>query len=118
MAMKKAFFCIYFLFFLLPMASAQRLTLDDAIKLALENRWELKNQQLQIRLAEGENDKLRAKWLPQINASADMRWNTQLQTSVFKNAPFVIFFVIEKGINCAFTLLLFNQLLMASSSAS
>lgn len=88
MAMKKALFCIYFILFCLPMASAQRLTLDDAIKLALENRWELKNQQLQIRLAEGENDKLRAKWLPQINASADMRWNTQLQTSVFKNAPF------------------------------
>ncbi len=67
---------------------SQRLTFDDALKAALENRWELKNQQLQIQLAEGENDKLRAKWLPQINASADMRWNTQLQTSVFKNAPF------------------------------
>ncbi len=88
--MKKAFYFIFliFSFFCSFTSTAQRLTLDDALKAALENRWELKNQQLQIQLAEGENDKLSAKWLPQVNASADMRWNTQLQTSVFKNAPF------------------------------
>lgn len=74
---------------LLPMAvNAQKLSLDDALKIAIDNRLELKNQQLQLRIAEGEEAKLRAKWLPQVNASADMRWNTQLQTSVFKNAPF------------------------------
>lgn len=74
---------------LLPMAvNAQKLSLDDALKMAIDNRLELKNQQLQLRIAEGEEAKLRAKWLPQVNASADMRWNTQLQTSVFKNAPF------------------------------
>lgn len=74
---------------LLPGAvGAQKLSLDDALKMAIDNRFELKNQQLQLRIAEGEEAKLRAKWLPQVNASADMRWNTQLQTSVFKNAPF------------------------------
>lgn len=74
---------------LLPGAvGAQQLSLDDALKMAIDNRLELKNQQLQLRIAEGEEAKLRAKWLPQVNASADMRWNTQLQTSVFKNAPF------------------------------
>ena len=74
---------------LLPEAvQAQKLSLDDALKMALENRLEVKNQQLQLRISEGEEAKLRAKWLPQVNASADMRWNTQLQTSVFKNAPF------------------------------
>ena len=74
---------------LLPGAvEAQKLSLDDALKMAIDNRFELKNQQLQLRIAEGEEAKLRAKWLPQVNASADMRWNTQLQTSVFKNAPF------------------------------
>ncbi len=74
---------------LLPRAvNAQKIALEDALKMALENRLELKNQQLQLRIAEGEEAKLRAKWLPQVNASADMRWNTQLQTSVFKNAPF------------------------------
>ena len=88
--MKKAFYFISLIFssFYSYPSTAQRLTLDDALKTALENRPELKNQQLQIQLAEGENDKLSAKWLPQVNASADMRWNTQLQTSVFKNAPF------------------------------
>lgn len=88
MAINKAFVCICLFLFCFQMASAQRLTLDDAVKMALENRWELKNQQLQVQLAAGENEKLRAKWLPQINVSADIRWNTQLQTSVFKNAPF------------------------------
>jgi len=88
--MKKAFYFIFLIFLSLYSyrAKAQRITLNDALKAALENRWELKNQQLQIQLAEGEKDKLRAKWLPQVNASADLRWNTQLQTSVFKNAPF------------------------------
>jgi outer membrane protein len=88
--MKKAFYFILLIFssFYSYIVTAQRLTLDDALKAALENRWELKNQQLQIQLAEGENDKLSAKWLLQVNASADLRWNTQLQTSVFKNAPF------------------------------
>ena len=37
---------------------------------------------------------------------------------LFKNAPFSIDFEIEKGINCAFTLLFCNQLDIASSSAS
>jgi len=67
---------------------AQQLSLEEALKMALDNRFELKNQQLQVRIAEGEEAKLKAKWLPQVNAAADMRWNTQLQTSVFKNAPF------------------------------
>jgi len=67
---------------------AQGVSLKEAVQMAIENRWELKNQQLQLQLSQGENDKLRAKWLPQVNASADARWNTQLQTSVFKNAPF------------------------------
>lgn len=61
---------------------AQKITLDDAIKVGLENRIELKTQALQIQLAQSENDKIKAKWLPQISGTADMRWNTQLQTTV------------------------------------
>ncbi|MCU0324156.1 MAG: TolC family protein [Spirosomaceae bacterium] len=61
---------------------AQKITLDDAIKIGLENRIEIKNQALQIQLAQSENDKIKAKWLPQISGSADVRWNTQLQTTV------------------------------------
>ena len=58
-------------------------TLDEALRLGQENRPALKGQQLQLRIA-----KRQAGWLPQVNASADLRWNTQIQTSVLKDAPF------------------------------
>lgn len=70
-------------------ALAQRLTLDEALRMGLEQRWELKKQAVGVEIAELENAKLKARWLPQVNASADMRWNTQIQTSVFKDAPFI-----------------------------
>lgn len=68
--------------FIISTLSAQKLTLNEAIKLGLDNRIELKTQNLQIKLTESENLKAKAKWLPQINATADARVNTQLQTSI------------------------------------
>jgi outer membrane protein len=59
-----------------------QITLADAIKTGLENRIELKNQALLIQIAQSENDKIKAQWLPQVNGSADVRGNTQLQKSV------------------------------------
>lgn len=67
---------------------AQKMTLEESIQTALTNRSEVKNAQLEIQVAQGENDRLKAQWLPQVRGAADVRWNTQLQTSVFKNAPF------------------------------
>lgn len=61
---------------------AQSLTLEEAIQLGLTNRSELKNAALNIQLAERENAKLKAGWLPQVTGSADVRWNTQLQTTI------------------------------------
>jgi outer membrane protein len=63
-------------------ARAQTFTLAEALKLGLENRLELKSQALQVQLAQAENQKVAAKWLPQVSASADLRWNTQLQTTI------------------------------------
>jgi outer membrane protein TolC len=68
----------------------QPLTLEAAIRLGLQNRPELQAQQLQIQLAAGENDKIKAKWMPQISGTADVRWNTQLQTSVLPIGKFGI----------------------------
>lgn len=68
---------------------AQRITLDEALRTGLAQRWELKKQAVNVEIAELENAKLKARWLPQVNASADLRWNTQIQTSVFKDAPFI-----------------------------
>ncbi len=59
-----------------------QISLDEAIKIGLQNRIELKNQNLLIQIAQTENDKIKAQWLPQINGTADIRANTQLQQNV------------------------------------
>lgn len=66
---------------------AQKITLNEAIQKGIENRIELKTQALNIQIANSENDKIKAKWLPQVSASGDIRWNTQLQTTVL---PFAL----------------------------
>ena len=86
--MKKSFFLLVGLGWSLC-SFAQKITLDEALRLGLAQRWELKKQAINVQLAESENAKLKAQWLPQVNVSGDVRWNTQLQTTVFKNAPFV-----------------------------
>jgi outer membrane protein TolC len=69
---------------------AQSLTLEAAIQQGLQNRPELRAQQLQVQLAGSENDKIKARWMPQISGTADVRWNTQLQTSVLPIGKFGI----------------------------
>ena len=66
---------------------AQKLNLNEAIQKGLENRIELKVQNLNIQIASNENEKIKARWLPQVSASGDVRWNTQLQTTVL---PFAL----------------------------
>lgn len=68
-------------------AMAQKITLNEAIQKGIENRIELKTQALNIQIANNENNKIKAKWLPQVSASGDVRWNTQLQTTVL---PFAL----------------------------
>lgn len=66
---------------------AQKITLNEAIQKGIENRIELKAQALNIQIANSENDKIKAQWLPQVSANGDIRWNTQLQTTVL---PFAL----------------------------
>jgi len=66
---------------------AQKITLNEAIQKGIENRIELKTQALNIQIASSENVKIKAKWLPQVSASGDVRWNTQLQTTIL---PFAL----------------------------
>jgi outer membrane protein TolC len=66
---------------------AQKITLNEAIQKGLENRIELKTQALNIQIASSENNKIKAKWMPQVSANGDVRWNTQLQTTVL---PFAL----------------------------
>lgn len=66
---------------------SQTLTLEQAVQKGLENRIEPKSQNLNVQIATAENEKLKAKWLPQVSGNADIRWNTQLQTTVL---PFAL----------------------------
>lgn len=57
-------------------------TLDQAIQTGLQNRTDLKNKRLDIRLAENNLVKTRDQWLPKLELSNDFRYNTQLQTTI------------------------------------
>lgn len=77
----------FFFVFLGFYANAQKISLSDAIQKGLENRIELKTQALNVELSIAENKKNQAKWQPQVAANGDVRWNTQLQTTVL---PFAL----------------------------
>jgi outer membrane protein len=73
----------FFLLFLLPILSiSQNYNLETAISEGLKNRIEIKNQKLLTEIANKQNAKIAAQWLPQVSGSVDMRWNTQLQTTI------------------------------------
>ena len=66
------------------------LSLEEAFQRARVNRQELQAQNLQISIAESANEKVRAQWLPTLDASADLRWNTLLQSNVLPIGAFGI----------------------------
>ena len=61
---------------------AQQLSIKQAVSLALQNRFELQQADLQAELASNNVRKAETAFLPQINAVLDAKYNTQLQTSV------------------------------------
>ncbi|MCY7359671.1 MAG: TolC family protein [Rudanella sp.] len=68
--------------------SQLKISLAQALQQAQANRLELANGQLQTQIASSDEARRRATWQPKVNAGADFRWNTQIQRSVIKNAPF------------------------------
>lgn len=68
----------------------RNLSLEDAFQFALANRQEIKAQTLQMQIAESSGDKIRAQWRPSLSASADLRWNTRLQSNVLPIGAFGI----------------------------
>jgi len=83
--MKKWIFTLVF-GFALSEAFAQTETLKlssaEAVAYGLKNRKDIQNQQLSERIAQTETEKVRTRNLPQVTASADYRYNFQLQQSV------------------------------------
>ncbi len=64
---------------LLAQTETLKLSLKEATDYGLKNRKDVQNQQLNIKIAENEIDKIRARQLPQVSAGFDFRYNTQLQ---------------------------------------
>lgn len=83
-------FLIVFVYLQAQGMLSQTLQLEEIKNLALKNRLEIREQTLQMELASRANAKIKAQWLPQIAASGDVRWNTQLQTSVIPIGEFGI----------------------------
>jgi outer membrane protein len=74
--------------FTLSLCAQTPITLEAALAQAQTNRLELTNQQLQTQITQNDEARRRAQWQPQITAGADLRWNTQIQRNIIKNAPF------------------------------
>ena len=67
---------------------AQPLSLQDALRIAQENRPELQAQALRMDIARNADAQVRGQWRPQVSGTADSRWNTQLQTNVLPIGSF------------------------------
>lgn len=65
-----------------------KLSLQEAIDLGVKNRLELQTQLLTIRLAETVVKKNKSQWLPTLEGSGNVRYNTQLQESVLPEGAF------------------------------
>jgi outer membrane protein len=65
-----------------------KLSLQDAINLGLKNRIELQTQRLNIRLSENTLKQNQNQWLPTLEGSGNIRYNTQLQESVLPEGAF------------------------------
>jgi outer membrane protein len=85
--MKKIFLTLYNSLFI-SILFAQNLSLPEAIEQGMSNRWELKAQNLQLKIDQNENAKIDAAWQPQLNASGDIRYNAILQKSVIPIGKF------------------------------
>ena len=65
-----------------------KLSLQEAIDLGLKSRWEVQTQLLNIQLAENTVKKNEDQWLPILDGSGNVRYNTQLQESVLPEGTF------------------------------
>ena len=65
-----------------------KLSLQEAIDLGLKNRVEIQTRRLNIRLAENAVQRNKDQWLPTVEGSGNVRYNTQLQESVLPEGAF------------------------------
>lgn len=59
-----------------------KLSLEDAIQYGLKTRWDLQSGQEQVSIVKNEWNKSKYQWLPTLNGVANIRYNTELPTTV------------------------------------
>lgn len=87
--MKHTFLLIfYFIFFVYNIYAQKNINLKEAIELGLKNRKDLQNLQINTQITNNELEKIKTRNLPKVDASADFRYNTQLQTNILPAGAF------------------------------
>lgn len=69
-------------------ANAQKLSLDDAIKAAFQNKTQLKTDRIAEEIAQSQIREATLKRYPQLNATGDMRANVIRQTTIIPEGAF------------------------------
>jgi outer membrane protein len=59
-----------------------KLSLEDAVQYGIKNRYDMQSNQLQIDISKNEWNKNKYQWLPTLNGTGNIRYNTQLATTV------------------------------------
>jgi len=82
------FRCLTFCLLLSWTAAGQSsFTVDEAVAYARDRDAQVQNSRLDVRISATEAERLQRRWLPQVSASADLRYNPILQTSLLGMAP-------------------------------
>ncbi|WP_232325901.1 TolC family protein [Spirosoma montaniterrae] len=71
-----------------PANAQTRLSLNDAIALGLANRYDARANTIDVSLAENTVQQRRNDWIPDLNLSGNLRYNTQLQKTVLPAGAF------------------------------
>jgi outer membrane protein len=69
-------------------AQTSSLSLNDALKIAVTNRYELKIQKANTAISQKQSQEVTTRFLPQITSDLDVRYNTKLQTNVLPGTLF------------------------------
>jgi outer membrane protein TolC len=70
------------------LAQTNSLSLNDAVKIALANRYDLKIQKVNTEVSNKQAGEVISKGLPQITSDLDVRYNSQLQSNVLPGSVF------------------------------
>lgn len=65
-----------------------KLSLEDAVQYGLKNRYDMQSNALQLDIQKNEWNKNKYQWLPTLNGTGNIRYNTQLPTTVLPAGAF------------------------------